>query len=180
AAGRHRRAPAHGRRAARGGIRHAPCDGPHRLRRFASQTDGSRAGGANRRVSDHRTGSPRRAGIVTRAPRRTEAAKGPLVRIAGLSAAFLTSNVVRGVIAFGLSLVIGRALGVERFGRWILCTTWASTLTVVVDLGFGVLLARDGARDGAPIGRLLAGALAARLAVAVPLAALMTSLAPFA
>ena len=104
----------------------------------------------------------------------------PLGRIAKLSAAFLTSNLARGAIGFGLSLVIGRALGVERFGRWIVCTTWASTLTVVVDLGFGVLLARDGARDGAPIGRLLAGALAARLAVALPLAALMIALAPVA
>jgi len=116
---------------------------------------------------------------VTRAPRRTEAAKGPLVRIAGLSAAFLTSNVVRGVIAFGLSLVIGRALGVDRFGRWILCTTWASTLTVVVDLGFGVLLTRDGARDGASHERLIAGALAARLALAIPLAAALVAAAGF-
>ena len=101
----------------------------------------------------------------------------PLTRIAGLSAAFLTSNLVRGAIAFGLSLVAGRALGVERFGRWILCTTWASTLTIVVDLGFGVLLTRDGAREDASHGRLISGALAARLALAIPLAAALVGTA---
>ena len=103
--------------------------------------------------------------------------KHPLTRIAGLSAAFLTSNVVRGAIAFGLSLVVGRALGVERFGRWILCTTWASTLTIVVDLGFGVLLTRDGAREDAQHGRLISGALAARLVLAIPLAAALAGAA---
>jgi len=116
---------------------------------------------------------------VTRAHRRTQGTQDPLIRIAGLSAAFLTSNLVRGAIGFGLSLVVGRALGVERFGRWILCTTWASTLTVVVDLGFGVLLTRDGARDGASHGRLMGAALIARLALAIPLAAALVGSAAF-
>jgi PST family polysaccharide transporter len=102
----------------------------------------------------------------------------PLARIARLSAVFLASNLVRGAMAFGLSLVIGRALGIERFGRSILCTTWASTITVVADLGFGVLLTRDGAREGALHGRLAGGALAARLLVAVPLAAALAAAAP--
>jgi O-antigen/teichoic acid export membrane protein len=53
-----------------------------------------------------------------------------------------------------------------------LCTAWASTLTVAVDLGFGVLLTRDAARPDTEAGRLLIGALALRLALAVPLAAL--------
>ena len=38
----------------------------------------------------------------------------PLVRIGRLSAAFLGSNLARGAVAFALSLVIGRTLGVER------------------------------------------------------------------
>ena len=97
----------------------------------------------------------------------------PLARIARLSAAFLGSNLARAAIAFGLSFALARALGAEGFGRWILCTAWASTLTVVVDLGFGVLLTRDGAREGAEAGNLLIGALALRLALAVPLAALV-------
>jgi O-antigen/teichoic acid export membrane protein len=97
----------------------------------------------------------------------------PLKRIAQLSAAFLGSNLARAAIAFGLSLALGRALGAEGFGRWILCTTWASTLTVVADLGFGVLLTRDGARPDAEAGRLVSGALLVRLAVVVPLGAIL-------
>jgi O-antigen/teichoic acid export membrane protein len=95
----------------------------------------------------------------------------PLKRIARLSAAFLGSNLARGAIAFALSLVVGRALGVERFGRWIWCSTWASTLTVVADLGFGLLLPRDGARADADHGALAGSALTLRLAVAIPAAA---------
>jgi O-antigen/teichoic acid export membrane protein len=97
----------------------------------------------------------------------------PLARIARLSAAFLGSNVARAAIAFGLSFALARGLGAERFGRWILCTAWASTLTVIVDLGFGVLLTRDGARQDADPGHLLAGALLARLSLAVPFAVLI-------
>jgi O-antigen/teichoic acid export membrane protein len=102
----------------------------------------------------------------------------PLARIARLSAAFLGSNLARAVIGFGLSFALARGLGAERFGRWILCTAWASTLTVIVDLGFGVLLTRDGARPEAEPGRLLMGALALRLAVAIPLAAMLYAAAP--
>ena len=97
----------------------------------------------------------------------------PFARIARLSVAFLGSNLARAAIGFGLSFALARGLGPERFGRWILCTAWASTLTVVVDLGFGVLLMRDGARADSEPGRLLSGALALRLALAVPLAALL-------
>ncbi len=97
----------------------------------------------------------------------------PLARIARLSAAFLGSNVARAAIGFGVSFALARGLGADRFGRWILCTAWASTLTVAVDLGFGVLLTRDGARAQAEPGRLLIGALVLRLALALPLAALM-------
>ena len=111
-------------------------------------------------------------------------------RIARLSAAFLGSNVVRGVLAFALSLLVGRSLGIERFGRWVLCTTWASTLTVAVDLGFGVLLTRDGARrvagsgfrvqgSSGSLGSLTAAALMLRVAIALPAAAALAIAAPW-
>jgi O-antigen/teichoic acid export membrane protein len=103
----------------------------------------------------------------------------PLARIARLSAAFLGSNLARAAIGFGLSFALARGLGAERFGAWILCTAWASTLTVVVDLGFGVLLTRDGARPDAEPGRLLSGALFLRLGLAVPLAASLYAGAAF-
>jgi O-antigen/teichoic acid export membrane protein len=97
----------------------------------------------------------------------------PLRRIAQASAAFLGSSVARAGLGFALALVVGRGLGAERFGQWVLCTAWASLLTVIADLGFGVLLTRDGARANAPVARLVRGALAARLAVVVPLGALL-------
>jgi O-antigen/teichoic acid export membrane protein len=109
----------------------------------------------------------------------------PLSRIARLSAGFLTSNLVRGVISFVLSLAIGRALGVDRFGVWILCSTWASTLTAVADLGLGLLLPRDGARTRESdvgsrdsLGSLCASALVLRLLVALPAAFVMMVVAP--
>jgi O-antigen/teichoic acid export membrane protein len=100
-----------------------------------------------------------------------------LARIARLSAAFVCSNLARASIGVGLALVLGRALGVERFGAWVLCTTWASTLTVVVDLGLGVLLTRDGARADADPLRLVTGALALRLAAALPMAVTLVAAA---
>jgi O-antigen/teichoic acid export membrane protein len=97
----------------------------------------------------------------------------PLTRLVQLSAAFLGSNLARAAIAFGVTLAIGRGLGVDRFGQWVLCTTWASLLTVAADLGFGVLLTRDGARPAAPAAHLVGGALFLRLAVAVPLGVIL-------
>ena len=115
-----------------------------------------------------------RLNCASRAPRACSPFSDTLLaRIARLSAAFLGSNLARAAIGFGLSFALARGLGAERFGRWILCTAWASTLTVVVDLGFGVLLTRDGARADSDPGRLLSGALALRLALVVPLAALL-------
>jgi O-antigen/teichoic acid export membrane protein len=95
----------------------------------------------------------------------------PLRRIVELGAAFLCSNLARAGIGFCLALAIGRGLGADGFGTWVWCTTWASTLTTVADLGFGVLLTRDGARAEADPVRLVGGALALRLLVAVPLGA---------
>jgi len=94
----------------------------------------------------------------------------PLLRIGQLSAAFLCSNIARAGIGLTLALVLGRGLGPARFGGWVLCTAWASTLTVIVDLGFGVLLTRDGAREDSDPAGLLTGALTLRLLAAAPLA----------
>ena len=94
-----------------------------------------------------------------------------------MSAAFATSNLARTAISFATSLVIARALGVDDFGRWTLCTAWAAVLTTVVDFGFGVLLTRDAARGDPSIGRAVAVAFVVRLGALLPLALLFV-LAP--
>ena len=96
----------------------------------------------------------------------------PYGRLVGMSAAFATSNLSRTAISFATSLVIARALGVEDFGRWTLCTAWAAVLTTVVDFGFGVLLTRDAARDDPATGQAVAVAFVVRLGVLLPLALL--------
>ena len=101
----------------------------------------------------------------------------PLARIIELSAAFVCSNLARAAIGFGLTLVLGRGLGAARFGGWVLCTTWAAALTFAADLGFGVLLTRDGARPAAQPSLLLAASLILRLSLALPLALVLIAAA---
>jgi len=101
-----------------------------------------------------------------------------LARIVELSAAFVCSNLARAGIGFVLALVLGRGLGAARFGGWILCTTWAATVTFAADLGFGVLLTRDGARPGAQPSLLLGASLILRLSLALPLALALSAAAP--
>ena len=101
----------------------------------------------------------------------------PYSRLIGMSAAFATSNFARMAISFATSLVVGRALGVDDFGRWTLCMAWASLLTSVADFGFGVLLTRDAARNDPGIGRAVAVALLVRAGSLLP-AALLFVLMP--
>jgi O-antigen/teichoic acid export membrane protein len=100
-----------------------------------------------------------------------------LGRIARVGALFAASNVARGALALATSVVVARHLGPDAFGRWALCAAWASMLTFVLDLGFGVLLTRDVAADRARAGRLLGGALAARIVLFVPVAAVFVATA---
>jgi O-antigen/teichoic acid export membrane protein len=91
-------------------------------------------------------------------------------RLAGMSAAFATSNIARTAISFATSLVIARVAGVEAFGRWTLCMAWAAMLTTLFDLGFGVLLTRDAARGDTMIGRAVGAAFVLRLGLLIPVA----------
>jgi O-antigen/teichoic acid export membrane protein len=88
----------------------------------------------------------------------------PVARLAHMTAAFVVSDLARGAMGFVMSVAIARLLGTQVFGRWILYATWASTLIVLCDLGFGMLLTRDAAR-ARRVGPLIAGALAGRLAL---------------
>lgn len=106
--------------------------------------------------------------------------EGPgLHKLLGMSAAFATSNVARTAISFATSLVIARGVGVDGFGRWTFCTAWAAVLTMVFDLGFGVLLTRDAARDDPATGRAVGAAFVARLGLLLPVAVAFVLLAPW-
>lgn len=104
--------------------------------------------------------------------------RSPLLVIAGVAGAFAASNVARGAIRLGTSLVIARGLGEAGFGRWVFCAAWAGTLTSLLDLGFGVLLTRDAARNRR-VAALVSRALAARAAVFAPVAIAFFAAAPF-
>jgi O-antigen/teichoic acid export membrane protein len=94
-----------------------------------------------------------------------------------MGALFTGSNLARGAVAFVTALVVARTLGPDTFGRWTLCVTWASLLTFLLDLGFGVLLTRDAAARTPRIGALVGAALAARLTLFVPAAFLFLAIA---
>jgi O-antigen/teichoic acid export membrane protein len=99
-------------------------------------------------------------------------ATAPYGRLIGMSAAFATSNFARMAISFATSLVVGRALGVDDFGRWTLCIAWASLLTSVADFGFGILLTREAAANDPGTGRAVAVALVMRAGALLPVALL--------
>jgi O-antigen/teichoic acid export membrane protein len=98
-----------------------------------------------------------------------------LARLTRMTAAFVASDLLRGLIAFATSVIIARGLGRDEFGRWTLYATWTSGLTVMFDVGFGVLLTREAARGGR-VGSLIAGAVAARLALFAPVALALVAL----
>jgi len=92
-----------------------------------------------------------------------------LARLARMTAAFAASDLVRGGIGFVTSLIVARGFGRDAFGQWTLCMAWASMLTVLFDLGFGVLLTREAAR-GDRVGSLVVGGLIARFVLFAPVA----------
>jgi len=106
--------------------------------------------------------------LVEVAPTTRLATANPTARLAQMTAAFVVSDLTRGALGFVMSVAIARLRGPQIFGVWILYSTWASTLTVLFDLGFGMLLTRDAAR-GERLGPLLTGALAGRLALFAPI-----------
>src|SRR4051812_22038917 len=117
-----------------------------------------------------------------------------------MTVAFVSSNAIRAAIAFATAILIARQLGAAEFGRWTLSMAVASTLTALLDCGFGVLLTRDAARSrvrpshgataaiaeraysgedcavphaGTTIGAEVANALLARVALLAPVAAIV-------
>jgi O-antigen/teichoic acid export membrane protein len=136
--------------------------------------DARRARRGRRKAFEFSAFSASAAWYVVRAKFRGDWA--PLV---GMSAAWATSNVAQAAIAFVTSLIVARGLGRDGFGTWTLCLAWAATLTMVCDLGFGVLLTREAARENPEVGRMVRAALVARLGLLLPAAIAFLAAAPW-
>lgn len=98
-------------------------------------------------------------------------APSPAIRLVQMGGAFAASDLARSVIGFATGLIIGRGLGRQGFGEWALAMAWASALTVLFDLGFGVLLVRETAQRESEAHRLAAAAMGARLLLFLPVGA---------
>jgi O-antigen/teichoic acid export membrane protein len=118
----------------------------------------------------HRDTSPLHALDEQRDARSLQAS---LSQIARLGGGYVTANTVRMGLAFVQSLVLARGFGPEEFGRWVLWSSWAATLTAAFDAGFGVLVTRDAARDATQGGRLVSAACAVRWTLFAPIGALL-------
>jgi O-antigen/teichoic acid export membrane protein len=90
-----------------------------------------------------------------------------------MGGAFALSDLARSVIGFATGLIVARGLGRQGFGEWALAMAWASTLTVVFDLGFGVLLVREAAQRTGEAHTLAAAAMGARLLLFLPVAGIL-------
>ncbi len=95
----------------------------------------------------------------------------PVRALVQMGLTFASSDVIRGAIRLVTSLAIARAIGRDGFGQWTLSVAWASMLTVLFDLGFGVLVTREAARDPRESASLAARALMVRLTLFTPVAA---------
>jgi O-antigen/teichoic acid export membrane protein len=95
-----------------------------------------------------------------------------------MTVSFAVSDTARALVGFVTSLVVARGLGVDEFGRWMLCLAVASAIGIVLDLGYGVLLTREAARNHGGLGDVLAGAIATRLMLLLPVAGIVIAAGP--
>jgi PST family polysaccharide transporter len=87
-------------------------------------------------------------------------------RLARDSFVLVNSNILGAMLAFALSLVIGRELGAADFGRWTFSLAWASAISMICEFGLNSLLTREGSRAPLDSNRLLFASLTAQLTFA--------------
>ena len=100
-------------------------------------------------------------------------------RLGGGIAALMSSNVIGAVLAFALSILIGRAAGESGLGIYAAAVAWVFPLAMLVDAGVGTLISRDLVYPNAPTSRAyVRAALVARLMMGVPAMLLLVAAAP--
>lgn len=94
-------------------------------------------------------------------------------------ATLMSSNVLGALLAFGLSVLIGRAAGEAGLGVYAASVAWVFPLGLLVDAGVGTLISRDLAyRNNPPTRAYLAAGLRVRLLIGLPLLAAVLLAAP--
>ncbi|MDL1916616.1 hypothetical protein FBR00_11725 [Anaerolineae bacterium CFX4] len=97
----------------------------------------------------------------------------------GSIATLMSSNVLGALLAFGLSVLIGRAAGEAGLGVYAASVAWVFPLGLLVDAGVGTLISRDLAyRNNPPTRAYLAAGLRVRLLIGLPLLAAVLLAAP--
>lgn len=93
--------------------------------------------------------------------------------------ALLTSNAGSAVLSFGLSVLIGRALGQDGLGVYTTALAWVFPLSLIAEFGLGTLITRDVAQQPENAAAYLRATTAARLILSSGLTLLLALSAPF-
>lgn len=103
----------------------------------------------------------------------------PGERLGGGIAALMSSNVIGALLAFALSILIGRAAGEAGLGVYAASVAWVFPLAMLVDAGVGTLISRDLVYPNAPTSRAyMQAAVVARLGLGIPVMLAIRLLAP--
>jgi O-antigen/teichoic acid export membrane protein len=104
---------------------------------------------------------------------------GRLISILGRNARALTAGgLVAKLAAVAVAVVLARGLGEGEFGRYIVAVAFASLLGILIELGTGGYLVREGAQKPAVLGRTTGLVLALRGALGVVMVAVGFGLPP--
>jgi O-antigen/teichoic acid export membrane protein len=94
-------------------------------------------------------------------------------RLARPTLTLLTGNVGSAILGFGLSILIGRALGETGLGEYAAVLAWVYPLALAADFGLGTLITRDVAQQPEQAGAYLHTTTVARLMLGGSLALLL-------
>jgi O-antigen/teichoic acid export membrane protein len=102
-----------------------------------------------------------------------------LISLLGRNARALTaSGLVAKLAAVAVAIVLARGLGEREFGRYIVAVAFASLLGILVELGTGGYLVREGAQKPDVLGRTTGLVLALRAALGIVMVAVGFALPP--
>ena len=90
----------------------------------------------------------------------------------------LTAQLLAGGGQFGLTVLLARHLGAERYGQWTFAFAFVALFAVLADFGFSMVAVRDLARDPSAAPRYLGNILALKVVLGVLLLGAMAAIEP--